>query len=325
MTASGTAADPWVLRTPPGTSEFTMHRDDGADPPELVCQVGSTKLRYLARCLDDVPAMLREHGDWMELAAPTRTRRPRTARSRRGPVLPTTRSAVGTACARATAVASRCTCRRCSRSSASSSSSTTRATTASGPSESGRRAARPTRRYRLTRAPPPATRCSTSASVAMDVSPGVVMARAPWAAPYSTASIDGEALQQAVDQAGGEAVAAADAVEDLEVGPVRGPVQPTVGPGDRAPVVAAGGPHGPQGGRHDGQSGEGRRRRRRSSRRSRRRRGRRGRASTPGTSKPSAAVKSSSLPMSTSTCSTSRRLTSTARAWPPNAFHRLAR
>ena len=40
MTASGTAADPWVLRTPPGTSEFTMHRDDSADPPELVCQVG---------------------------------------------------------------------------------------------------------------------------------------------------------------------------------------------------------------------------------------------------------------------------------------------
>ena len=28
MTGSGTAADPWVLRTPPGTSEFTMHRDD---------------------------------------------------------------------------------------------------------------------------------------------------------------------------------------------------------------------------------------------------------------------------------------------------------
>lgn len=66
---SGTAEDPWVLRTPPGTSEFTMHRDDVADPPELVCQVGSTKLRYLARCLDDVPAMLRAHGDWIELGS----------------------------------------------------------------------------------------------------------------------------------------------------------------------------------------------------------------------------------------------------------------
>jgi hypothetical protein len=69
MTGSGTAADPWALRTPPGTSEFTMHRDDSVDPPELVCQVGSTKLRYLARCLDDAPAMLRDHGDWMELGS----------------------------------------------------------------------------------------------------------------------------------------------------------------------------------------------------------------------------------------------------------------
>jgi hypothetical protein len=41
---------------------------------------------------------------------------------------------------------------------------------------------------RLTRAPPPATSASTSASPAVDVSPGVVIASAPWAAPYSTAS-----------------------------------------------------------------------------------------------------------------------------------------
>jgi len=46
-----------------------MHRDAAADPPELVCQVGSTKLRYLARCLDDTPAMLRDHGDWMNLGS----------------------------------------------------------------------------------------------------------------------------------------------------------------------------------------------------------------------------------------------------------------
>jgi hypothetical protein len=69
VTGSGTAEDPWVLRTPPGTSEYRMHRDDAADPPELVCQVGSTKLRYLARCLDDVPAMLRDAGDWVELGS----------------------------------------------------------------------------------------------------------------------------------------------------------------------------------------------------------------------------------------------------------------
>ena len=69
MTGTGTKDDPWILQTPPRTSEYQMYRDDQADPPELVCQVGSTKLRYLARCLADVPAMLKEHGDWMELGS----------------------------------------------------------------------------------------------------------------------------------------------------------------------------------------------------------------------------------------------------------------
>ena len=58
-----------MLTTPPGTSEYRMHRDDTVDPPVLVCQVGSTKLQYLARCLDDVPAMLQQHGDWVELGS----------------------------------------------------------------------------------------------------------------------------------------------------------------------------------------------------------------------------------------------------------------
>jgi hypothetical protein len=69
VTGSGTPDDPWVLRTPPGTSEYRMHRDEAVDPPELVCQVGSTKLRYLARCIDDVAAMLRDRGDWMDLGS----------------------------------------------------------------------------------------------------------------------------------------------------------------------------------------------------------------------------------------------------------------
>jgi hypothetical protein len=69
MSGTGTAEDPWVLKTPPGTSGYTIYRDDAADPPELVCQVGSTELRYLARCLEDVPAMLRAHGDWMDLGS----------------------------------------------------------------------------------------------------------------------------------------------------------------------------------------------------------------------------------------------------------------
>ena len=41
--------------------------------------------------------------------------------------------------------------------------------------------------HRCTRAPPPFMSFSTSALSAIEVSPGVVMASAPWAAPYSTA------------------------------------------------------------------------------------------------------------------------------------------
>ena len=42
MSGSGTKQDPWVLKTPPGTSEYQMYRDESADPPTLVCQVGTT-------------------------------------------------------------------------------------------------------------------------------------------------------------------------------------------------------------------------------------------------------------------------------------------
>jgi hypothetical protein len=50
---SGTAEDPWTLKTPPGTSEYRMFRDGAGDPPALVCQVGSTKLSYDLRAIDD--------------------------------------------------------------------------------------------------------------------------------------------------------------------------------------------------------------------------------------------------------------------------------
>jgi hypothetical protein len=66
---SGTPADPWKLKTPPLTSDYTMHRDtkDGIDV--LVCTVGKTVLLYDARCLDELHAMLKKHGDWMELGS----------------------------------------------------------------------------------------------------------------------------------------------------------------------------------------------------------------------------------------------------------------
>ena len=66
---SGTAADPWVLKTPPGRSEYQAYRDEGADPPALVCIVGKTKLSYQLRGLEDLQVMLKEHGDWMPLGS----------------------------------------------------------------------------------------------------------------------------------------------------------------------------------------------------------------------------------------------------------------
>ena len=67
MSPTGTQDDPWQLTTPPGTSAYTAWRDESADPPALVVQVGATQLRYHLSCLDDLHAMLKEHGDWMPL------------------------------------------------------------------------------------------------------------------------------------------------------------------------------------------------------------------------------------------------------------------
>jgi hypothetical protein len=67
--AAGTKADPWVLKTPPGTSEYTMYKDEEADPPALVCQVGSTTLKYQLRAIDDLAAWLRAQGAWVHLGA----------------------------------------------------------------------------------------------------------------------------------------------------------------------------------------------------------------------------------------------------------------
>ena len=66
---SGTKDDPWKLRTPTGTSEYEMYRDESLDPPAIVCQVGTTQLRYDLRAIDDLHAMLKAHGDWMPLGS----------------------------------------------------------------------------------------------------------------------------------------------------------------------------------------------------------------------------------------------------------------
>jgi hypothetical protein len=69
MTGQGTKQDPWVLKTPPGTSEYQMYRDETLEPPTLVCKVGTTELRYQLRCIEDLHGMLKERGNWMPLGA----------------------------------------------------------------------------------------------------------------------------------------------------------------------------------------------------------------------------------------------------------------
>jgi hypothetical protein len=65
--AAGTKDDPWQLKTPPGSSDITMWRDEAASPPALVCFTSGTELRYQLRAIEDLHAMLKAHGDWVEL------------------------------------------------------------------------------------------------------------------------------------------------------------------------------------------------------------------------------------------------------------------
>ena len=67
VVGQGTKEEPWTLTTPPGSSSFDAWREPDADPPALVVQVGATQLRYHLRCIDDLHAMLKAHGDWMVL------------------------------------------------------------------------------------------------------------------------------------------------------------------------------------------------------------------------------------------------------------------
>ncbi len=65
----GTKSDPWELTTPPGSSSYSMYRDPDADPPALVCVVGSTTLKYHLSAIEDLHAWLVEQGDWVALGA----------------------------------------------------------------------------------------------------------------------------------------------------------------------------------------------------------------------------------------------------------------
>jgi len=63
--AEGTKDDPWELVTAPGSSNYTMY----VAGDELVCQVGSTTLKYHARAIEDLTVWLKAQGDWVSLGA----------------------------------------------------------------------------------------------------------------------------------------------------------------------------------------------------------------------------------------------------------------
>ena len=65
----GTKEKPLILKTPPLSSEFLMYSAEKEGNEVLVCTVGKTVLLYHIRCLNDLQAMLKEHGDWMELGS----------------------------------------------------------------------------------------------------------------------------------------------------------------------------------------------------------------------------------------------------------------
>ena len=65
----GTKEKPLALKTPPLSSDYTMHVDEKDGKEVLVCTVGKTVLFYDMRAIDDLYNMLKKHGDWMELGS----------------------------------------------------------------------------------------------------------------------------------------------------------------------------------------------------------------------------------------------------------------
>ena len=126
--AAGTKDDPWELTTPPGSSAYTMYRDDDTDPPARV--PGRLDHVALRRPRHRRPARVAAHA--RRLGTARRGRRTEAGQRRDGGGVgrsPDNPIGGWYGCARATAAASACTCHRCSRRSASPRSRTTSATT----------------------------------------------------------------------------------------------------------------------------------------------------------------------------------------------------
>ena len=65
----GTKEKPLSLKTPPLSSEYTMHVEEKDGKDILVCTVGKTVLWYNIDCIEHLHQMLKKHGDWMELGS----------------------------------------------------------------------------------------------------------------------------------------------------------------------------------------------------------------------------------------------------------------
>ncbi len=69
MSIEGTKENPWKLKTPPHSSDYEMYKDEKDGKDVIVCVVGKTTLLYDYNCIKDLHAMLKKHGDWMELGS----------------------------------------------------------------------------------------------------------------------------------------------------------------------------------------------------------------------------------------------------------------
>lgn len=65
----GTKEKPLRLKTPPLSSDYTMHVDEKEGKEVLVCTVGKTVLYYDIRCISDLHSLLKKHNDWMDLGS----------------------------------------------------------------------------------------------------------------------------------------------------------------------------------------------------------------------------------------------------------------
>ncbi len=62
---TGTPEDPWILKTPPQSSDYQAWKDPAKSA--LVVQVGTTQLSYQLRAIEDLHAMLKKRADWVLL------------------------------------------------------------------------------------------------------------------------------------------------------------------------------------------------------------------------------------------------------------------